>query len=90
MSVLSLGEFLKICTDFDILHRFVESGMILREDVKDICVRAYKLVADGARNIDFSGFKRALYQALSFDFYRSHEITSRNAHSRTMSLDPTT
>lgn len=27
---------------------------------------------------------------MAFDFYRTMDITSRNAHSRSMSLDPTT
>lgn len=61
MTVLCLGEFLKVCTDFDILSRFIESDMIQREETKEICSRAFKLVADGARNIDFTGFKMALY-----------------------------
>ena len=61
MTVLSLGEFLKICTDFKILEIFVKQGVVEKTDVKPLCITAFKLVANGARDINFEGFLRALY-----------------------------
>ena len=74
MTVLSIGEFLKLCTDFDILAMFIQQGIIERNDVKPLCITAFKLVARGAREINFEGFLRAMYQLMSFDIFKGSTI----------------